>query len=172
MFPRLAVLAYIFNNALLPYLVIPFSILTLICLMAALILMKKDTDTPKTEINLGNPLNIWNAIGFGGIYVAILFAVFYGNRFFGESGLYFSAMIAGLADTDAITISMAKFATVDEKLALATNVIITATISNMIVKLGIAFFKGSKLAGKLVMLAFGSVIAAGVIYILFQLWAG
>ncbi len=172
MFPRLAVLAYIFNNALLPYLVIPFSILTLICLMAALILMKKDTDTPKTEINLGNPLNIWNAIGFGGIYVAILFAVFYGNRFFGESGLYFSAMIAGFADTDAITISMAKFATVDEKLALATNVIITATISNMIVKLGIAFFKGSKLAGKLVMLAFGSVIAAGVIYILFQLWAG
>tara|TARA_R110000868_G_scaffold83058_4_gene234700 strand:+ start:19671 stop:20942 length:1272 start_codon:yes stop_codon:yes gene_type:complete len=170
MFPRLAVLAYIFNNALLPYLVIPFGILTLICLMAALILMKKDTDNPKTEINLGNPLNIWNAIGFGGIYVAILFAVFYGNRFFGESGLYFSAMIAGLADTDAITISMAKFAAVDEKLALAANVIITATISNMIVKLGIAFFKGSKLVGKLVMLAFGSVIVVGVIYILFRSW--
>ena len=65
---------------------------------------------------------------------------------------------------------MAKFAAVDEKLPLATNVIISAIISNMIVKLGIAFFKGSGLAGKLVMLAFGSVIAVAIIYILFSSW--
>ena len=99
----------------------------------------------------------------------ILFAVFYGNEFFGESGLYYSALIAGLADTDAITISMAKFASLDEKLTLATNVIITATISNMIVKLAITYFKGSQKAGKLVMLIFGSVIVVGVSYILTQL---
>ncbi|QHI36587.1 hypothetical protein IMCC3317_19500 [Kordia antarctica] len=170
MFPRLAVLAYIFNNSLLQYLALPFGLLTLICLISALILIKKDSDRPKTDIKLGNPLNIWNAIGFGGIYVVILFAVFYGNKFFGESGLYYSAIIAGLADTDAITINMSKFASIDNKLILATNVIITATISNMVVKLGIAFFKGSKLAGKLVMLAFGSVIVVGVIYILFRSW--
>ena len=87
---------------------------------------------------------------------------------FGESGLYYSALIAGLADTDAITISMAKFGSLEDKLALATNVIITATISNMIVKLGIAYFKGSKKTGKLVMLIFGSVIIIGISYILIQ----
>ncbi|WP_166961667.1 MgtC/SapB family protein [Yeosuana marina] len=168
MFPRLAVLAYIFNNDIITYLTIPFFILTLICLISALIFIKKDTDVPRTDINLGNPLNIWNALGFGAIYVLILFAVFYANDFFGERGLYYSALIAGLADTDAITISMSKFASIDEKLALAGNVIITATISNMIVKLGIAFFKGSKRTGKLVLLAFGSVIVVGVIYILFN----
>lgn len=166
MFPRLAILAYIFNSAILSYLAIPFTILTLICLISALLLFKKNTDVPKTAINLGNPLNIWNALGFGGIYVAILFAVFYGNQFFGESGLYYSALIAGLADTDAITISMAKFGSLEEKLALATNVILTATISNMIVKLAITYFKGSKKAGKFVMLIFGSVVAVGIGYIL------
>ncbi|WP_025740770.1 MULTISPECIES: MgtC/SapB family protein [Aquimarina] len=169
MFPRLAILAYIFNSAILSYLVIPFTILTLICLVSALLFIKKNTDVPKTAINLGNPLNIWNALGFGGIYVIILFAVFYGNQFFGESGLYYSALIAGLADTDAITISMAKFGSLEEKLALATNVIITATISNMIVKLGITYFKGSKKTGKLVMLIFGTVILVGIVYILIQL---
>jgi len=169
MFPRLAILAYIFNSAILSYLVIPFTILTLICLISALIFIKKNTDVPKTAINLGNPLNIWNALGFGGIYVVILFAVFYGNQFFGESGLYYSALIAGLADTDAITISMAKFGALEEKLTLATNVIITATISNMIVKLGITYFKGSKKTGKLIMLIFGTVILVGIAYILIQL---
>tara|TARA_Y100000815_G_scaffold75102_1_gene63838 strand:- start:6173 stop:7441 length:1269 start_codon:yes stop_codon:yes gene_type:complete len=169
MFPRLAILAYIFNSAILSYLAIPFTILTLICLISALIFIKKDTDVPKTDINLGNPLNIWNALGFGGIYVVILFAVFYGNQFFGESGLYYSALIAGLADTDAITISMAKFGSLEEKLTLATNVIITATISNMIVKLGITYFKGSKKTGKLVMLIFGTAVIVGIAYILIQL---
>src|SRR5690606_25921639 len=110
--------------------------------------IKKNTDVTKTIINLGSPLNIWNARGFGGIYVVILFAVFYGNQFFGESGLYYSALIAGLADTDAITISMAKFGSLEEKFTLATNVILTATTSNMIVKLGITYFKGSKKNGK------------------------
>ncbi|SFZ94819.1 Uncharacterized membrane protein, DUF4010 family [Flaviramulus basaltis] len=169
MFPRLAVLAYIFNSAILSYLVVPFIILTLICLISALLFIKKDANVPKTDINLGNPLNILNALGFGGIYVVILFAVFYGNQFFGESGLYYSALIAGLADTDAITISMAKFGAVEDKLTLATNVIITATISNMIVKLGITYFKGSKKTGKLVMLIFGSVVIVGITYILIQL---
>ena len=168
MFPRLAILAYIFNSAILSYLVIPFTILTIICLIGALIFIKKEANVTKTAINLGNPLNIWNALGFAGIYVVILFAVFYGNQFFGESGLYYSALIAGLADTDAITISMAKFGSLEDKLALATNVIITATISNMIVKLVIAYFKGSKKTGKLVMLIFGSVIIIGISYILIQ----
>ena len=107
-----------------------------------------------------------NAIGFGVVYVVILFAVFYSNQFFGESGLYYSALIAGLADTDAITISMSKFSLDGNKLTLASSVIIAATISNMLVKLGITAFKGSKAAGKLVGYAFGSVILIGIIYIL------
>ncbi|MAD98293.1 MAG: hypothetical protein CMB99_13290 [Flavobacteriaceae bacterium] len=168
MFPRLAVLAYIFNSAILSYIAIPFTILTLICLISAILFIRKNTEVSKTAINLGNPLNIWNALGFGAIYLAILFAVFYGNQFFGESGLYFSALIAGLADTDAITISMAKFGSLEDKLALATNVIITATISNMIVKLGITYFKGSKKTGKLVMGVFGTVALVGIAYILIQ----
>ena len=166
MFPRLAVLAYIFNNAIIAFLVVLFTILTLICLVTALIFIKKDKQVTETGISLGNPLNIWNALGFGAIYVAILFAVFYGNRFFGESGLYYSALIAGLADTDAITISMAKYVSLERKLTLSTNVILAATISNMVVKLAITYIKKTKRASKLVMAVFGSVVLVGISYIL------
>ncbi|GER58110.1 hypothetical protein ULMA_02180 [Patiriisocius marinus] len=166
MFPRLALLAYIFNNTILINLAIPFGILTVICVTATLLLMRKDDPKPDTNIKLGNPLNVLNAIKFGAVYVIILFAVFYSNQFFGESGLYYSALIAGLADTDAITISMAKFSLEGDKLALASSVIIAATISNMLVKLGIAIFKGSKTTAKYVGFAFGSVIIIGVIWVL------
>ncbi|WP_282180291.1 MgtC/SapB family protein [Maribacter stanieri] len=164
MFPRLALLTYIFNSALFMYVAIPFAIFSIICLTVSLVLIKEDSNKPDTNIKLGNPMNLLNAIGFGVIYVIILFAVFYSNQFFGESGLYYSALIAGLADTDAITISLAKFALDGEKLKLASSVIVTAVMSNMLVKLGIAAFKGSKITGKLVGFTFGGIIFIGVIY--------
>ncbi len=166
MFPRLALMAYIFNNEILKYIALPFGLLTLVCIIATLLLMRKDDNKPDTNIKLGNPLNILNAIGFGAIYLVILFAVFYSNQFFGESGLYFSAFIAGLADTDAITISMAKFSLEGDKLHLASSVIIVATMSNMLVKLGITVFKGSKTTVKMVAYAFGSVVLTGTLYLL------
>ncbi|MCK0131610.1 MgtC/SapB family protein [Flavobacteriaceae bacterium F08102] len=166
MFPRLALLAYIFNHAILFYLALPFGILTIVCILATLMLMRKDDNKPDTNIKLGNPLNMLNAIGFGVVYVVILFAVFYSEQYLGQRGLYFSALIAGLADTDAITISMSKFSLDGDKIKLASSVIMAATISNMLVKLGITYFKGSKSTGRLVGYAFGSIILLGIIHIL------
>ena len=165
MFPRLTLLVYIFNRSLLTYLAIPFILLTLICLVVSLILIQRDSKSSDTKIKLGNPLNILNAIGFGAIYVVILFAVFYSSEFFGESGLYFSALISGLADTDAITISMAKFSLDSEKLKVASSVIVAAILSNMLVKLAISVFKGSKTTGKFVGYSFGTIILIGIIFI-------
>lgn len=167
MFPRLALLTYIFNSSLLNYLIVPFGIFTLICLIVSLILIKEDTHKLDTEIKLGNPMNLLNAIGFGFIYVIILFAVFYSNQLFGESGLYYSALIAGLADTDAITISLSKFVLDGENLKLASSVIVAAVMSNMLVKLGITLFKGSKTSRKLVGISFGSIIVIGILYSFF-----
>ena len=164
MFPRLAFLIYIFNNTLLTYLALPFGIFTLICLIVSLILIKDNTDKPETDIKLGNPMNLLNALGFGVIYVIIQLAVFYSNKLFGESGLYYSALIAGLADTDAITISLAKFALDGEKLKLTSSVIVAATLSNMLVKLGITVLKGSKITGKLVGYTFGGIIIIGILF--------
>ncbi|GJM29712.1 MAG: MgtC/SapB transporter [Cyclobacteriaceae bacterium] len=166
MFPRLALLVLIFNTAVLTYLVAPVVILTLICLIPAILFIKKDSEEAATEITLGNPLNILNALGFALTYVIILFAVYYGNDYFGESGLYYSALIAGLADTTAITISMANFASDAESMSLAALVIIAATLSNTLIKLFITMARGSKNTAMLVSYIFGALIVVGGLYIL------
>lgn len=166
MFPRLILLAAIFNHDVVLDLAIPVTILTLICLIPAILLIRGNSQEPQTGIELGNPLNILNALGFAIIFVVILYAVHFGNDFFGESGLYYSSIIAGLADTTAITISMAKFALTEAQSKLAALVIIAATLSNTLVKLGIAVLKGSKATGRLVGYIFGSVIVVGTLYII------
>lgn len=165
MFPRLALLISIFNNALVPSIAIPFTILTLICVGSAVLLIKKQTNKPDSDIKLGNPLNLVNAIGFGIIYIIIRFAVFYGESFFGNKGLYYTALIAGLADTDAITISMAKFSQMPGNYTTATTVIIVAILSNMVVKLGISIINGSSETRKLVGYTFGGIVVLGILYI-------
>src|SRR5690625_3216913 len=166
MFPRLLLLAAIFNTAIIKPLLVPMIILTLICIVPAILFMRKGTEEAATKIELGNPLNVLNALSFTSIYIIILFAVHYGNEFFGESGLYYSSLIAGLADTTAITISMAKFALNAENLNLSALVIIAATLSNTAVKLGIVYLKGSRVTARLVAYVFGALILVGTAYIL------
>lgn len=168
MFPRLALIAAIFNPAIIVQLIIPVTLLTLICLIPAVLFIKKDAvnETADTKIVLGNPLNMLNALSFAAIFIGILFAVHYGNAYFGESGLYYSSLIAGLADTTAITISMAKFALTGDNLQLSALVIIAATLSNTLVKMGIAIFRGTKTTARLVSYVFGTVIIVGLLYII------
>lgn len=168
MFPRLALLAAIFNTALVVQLAFPLILLTLICLVPGIIFIRKSSESEAVEtgIGVGNPLNMLNALSFAVIFVAILYAVYYGNEYFGESGLYYSGIIAGLADTTAITISMAKFAVEGDSLKLSSLVIIAATLTNTLVKLGIALFKGSRTTARLVGFVFGGVIIVGTVYII------
>lgn len=168
MFPRLVLLAAIFNTAVVAELAIPSTLLTLICLVPGILLIRKSSDQAPTKIDLGNPLNMLNALSFTAIYIAILYTVYYGNVYFGESGLYYSGIIAGLADTTAITISMAKFSLDGAQQTLAALVIIAATLSNTLVKLGIVFSRGSKNTSRLVGYIFGSVIIVGILYILIK----
>ncbi|GGW38030.1 MgtC/SapB family protein [Arenibacter certesii] len=170
MFPRLALLATIFNSEIINYLIFPLTLLTLICLIPSILLIKKGAQKADTEIDLGNPLDILNALSFAVIYVIILYAVHYGNMYFGESGLYYSALIAGLADTTAITISMAKFGLDGNALQLSTLVIIASTLSNTLVKLVITFFRGSKATGRWVGYIFGALIVVGTLYIAILGW--
>ena len=170
MFPRLALIAAIFNPAILVPLAIPVTLLTLICLIPAVLLIRKDSEhtSADTKIDLGNPLNMTNALSFTAIFIGILYAVHYGNEYFGESGLYYSSLIAGLADTTAITISMAKFASNGGNMQLSALVIIAATLSNTLVKMGIAILRGTKTTARLVGYVFGVVILVGVLYIVIR----
>ena len=121
----------------------------------------------EAAINLVNPVNILNALGFGLMYVAIAYLVFYGQTFFGNRGLLISGLISGFADVDAITINVAKLSkeTIGEHLSV--TIVVLAIISNTFVKLMITILQATKDVRRKVMFAMIVMILSATIFVLF-----
>jgi uncharacterized membrane protein (DUF4010 family) len=93
----------------------------------------------------GNPSQLRSALIFGGLYAVILLAVAAAREYFGESGLYVVAVLSGLTDVDAITLSTAQMIS-SGKLAVAIGwrVILLAAMANLGFKLGLVAALGSR----------------------------
>lgn len=171
MFPRLAIVSYIFNPDIIKTLWLPFLLMFITGAVCSWWLYRKTEikKSDETPISVGNPLDILSAIYFAVIFVIILISVYYSNTYFGNQGLYFSAIISGFADTDAITISVSKLAKEIDLSSTAAQIIVAATLSNSIVKMGIGFFKGNPQMKLRLGIGFGTVIFVGLSYILISL---
>lgn len=163
MFIRVVVVASIFNREFFLTLLLPCLLMFLSGLLYAVLLIKK-AKTPlnhSTPVELGNPVNILNALGFGVLYIGIALLVFYAAKFFGDKGLILSGLISGLVDIDAITINIAKLADKTLDLKLAVTVIVLAAITNTFVKMMIAITQGAPAVRRKVSLALGTIILIG-----------
>lgn len=168
MFLRVALIGLIFNNAIFMQMLVPCGLMSLTGLVSTFFLTRKNKNTKVTSpLELGNPLNILNAVGFGLLYLGISFFVFYANEYLGKQGLVISGLISGLADVDAITIAMAKLGLVQDKLDIAALVIIVAMVSNTLVKIIISFIKGTRELRRMVSLALGITMLAGILFLMF-----
>ena len=168
MFPRLVVVSYFFNPVIIQTLWLPFLLMFITAASYSWWLLRKHKKniTGEPPIVVGNPLDILSALYFAVIYIVILISVYYSNMYFGDRGLYFSAIISGFADTDAITISVSKLAKEIDMVSVAAKIIVAATISNSLVKLGIGIFKGSNMMKKKLSIGYGAVLIVGVVYII------
>lgn len=119
----------------------------------------------------GNPTEIKSALVFGLLYALVLLGVAFAKDRFGNSGLYAVALISGLTDMDAITLSTARLAangTVET--STAWRAILIGAMANFTFKFAIVATLGARaLTGRLAM-AFGlALVAAGMIL---WLWPG
>jgi uncharacterized membrane protein (DUF4010 family) len=101
-----------------------------------------------SDVQIADPFELGPAIKFGILYAVILVAAKAAQFCFQDAGLYAAAAaaVAGLADVDAITLSMAKLAGADDGIAVtaAARAVILALLSNTIVKGGIALTVGGR----------------------------
>lgn len=162
---RIFLLVFIFNKAMLVELIIPLLIVLLTAFGVALFFYKRQYGKPALidKIALGDPLNIKNAVFFGVFYMGILLLVSYANHTYGTKGIYFSSAISALTDIDAISISVSKLGGTTMNILIAQNAILIATLSNTVVKIGIALFTGSSKLKKYVLLGYGCIFIAGII---------
>ena len=116
-------------------------------------------DIPQQE----NPAELKSALIFGAIYGLIIFATAAVKDYFGGRALYGIALISGFVDVDAITLSTARLAAAQRVEVTTTwQVILIASLVNLVFKAGVALILGSAQLFLRVASAFGAAIAGGV----------
>lgn len=117
-----------------------------------------------------NPFELVPALTFGLVYAVILLAANAARMYLGDTGIYLSSIASGLADVDAITLSLAELSLEDQGLDLQTAArgIVLAAVSNTLVKGGIVLGMGSVVLRKVIMPGLLATLATaiGVVFIL------
>jgi uncharacterized membrane protein (DUF4010 family) len=112
-----------------------------------------------------NPTELKSALLFGALYTVIIFAVAAAKDRFGSSGLYTVALLSGLTDVDAITLSTAQLAH-GKQLSpdIAWRAILVASMSNLVFKAGIVAVLGDRrLLWRILMLFALALLSGGTI---------
>jgi uncharacterized membrane protein (DUF4010 family) len=92
-----------------------------------------------------NPAELKSALVFGALYAVVLLLVAAARDHFGETGLFTVALLSGLADMDAITISTSQLAAADRlEASSAWRAILTAALANIVFKTGVVAALGSR----------------------------
>lgn len=134
-------------------------LMTIECVVLFIPLRNQSTEPPEQD----NPAQLKAAIIFGALYAVILFVVAAAREHFGNQALYVIALISGLTDVDAITLSTAKLFN-DQRIEgpTAWRIILIATMSNLVFKAGAVALLGSRRLLLYVVVLFGIALAGGV----------
>lgn len=112
----------------------------------------------------GNPAQLKTALVFGLIYAAVTLATAFAQDKLGSSGLYVVAVISGLTDVDAITLSTSRLMHLGNlELQTGWRTILLAALSNIAFKAGLVGVLGSRAVFGRVALLFGIVLAGGLL---------
>jgi len=108
--------------------------------------LAKSSELPLPEMT--NPTEIRIALGFGLLYAIVLFFSAWLSDIAGSKGLYIVALISGLTDVDAITLSSLRLLEMGKlQSSQAVTAITLAFLSNLVFKFGlIATIGGAQLA--------------------------
>lgn len=142
---------------------IMISLALLLCLVAWLGTRKETEAMPQQS----NPAELKSAVVFGALYAIILFAVAATRIHFEKSGLFVVAVLSGLTDMDAITLSTSRMVSTGRLTAeTGWKVIFSAVIANLIFKAGLIALLGHRRLFLRVALLFGILVITGFVLII------
>jgi uncharacterized membrane protein (DUF4010 family) len=141
---RLAVLSGVVSHGILPQLA-PALVCALVCSAAGVLYwLRQLRQQPALVVpEIRNPTEIRTALGFGLLFgVVLLFSAWLSDAA-GSRGLYAVALVSGLTDVDAITLSTLRLYDLGKlQPAQAAIAIVLALVSNILFKLGLVFAVG------------------------------
>lgn len=163
MVARTALIVAIIRPSLLPHLWLPLSAMFAVPLLAAALMLRKQTEKTEAALSLPNPLNLKSAIIFAAVLTAALVLSRIAQEAWGDNGVLGVASIAGAVDADAVTLSMGRLSATDLSDLTAARAIVIAVVANTLFKVMLAISAGAPGFRKLVLLTGVLTVSAGAI---------
>ncbi|MGM0537525.1 MAG: MgtC/SapB family protein [Pseudomonadota bacterium] len=164
MFPRILIYAAVISPGLLPALLLPISVMGIMLYLPALYFWRHhrqalsvDSPTP-----IQNPLELRTALLFGGLLAIIMLLGEWLRGILGEAGIYLLAAASGVADVDAITLSLTRMSLERIEPSTAVLGIVIAAAVNNLFKSGLATVLGTRHLGKRVALPMVASMGVGL----------
>ncbi len=163
----LAVVAAV-GASVLPKIAVPLAVGGVALLGTAFYFLHQDKDgLERGRLKLTNPFEMTTVLKFGLLLTAITAASKLLTRVGSGQGVYALAALSGIADVDAMTLSMSRLASDPASVTLAANAILIVVAVNTVAKAVIGWVTGGAPFGQRMMLAAAIAIAAGGAAMLF-----
>lgn len=162
MFPRMLFIILVVNSDIFLSLLPKLGCMTIVGVALAALLLRKKDPVGKS-VSLKDPFRILPALTFGGFFAIVLLTSKLASIYFGNAGTYAASVIAGLADVDAISLSMATLAKTSLTPGTAVTAITLAAITNTLVKLSISYIMGTREFGNKIATIFLPMVIVGLL---------
>jgi uncharacterized membrane protein (DUF4010 family) len=175
MFARVAVVVAVFGPKLFASVVGPLAAALVVTTIAALALdaLRPAMSVPagKESAPLANPFEIKTVLAFGAMLAAVVLVSRVLTELFGGGGGVLLAAVAGLADVDAITLSMTRVGGGTITASAAEAAILTAVATNSLSKSVLAIIAGGRTFGLAYLGVSLSALVAGGLVALAEAWS-
>ncbi|MEZ5774665.1 MAG: DUF4010 domain-containing protein [Hyphomicrobiaceae bacterium] len=172
---RVLVIVFLINPALATSLALPLAGAALAQAGAGLLAARRDLSSGARKpaaLDLKSPIDFETVFRFGALLALVMLASKAVSEMLGETGLYGLAAVSGLADVDAISLSMARLGGSDVALRVAGPVVLTAVGVNTLAKAAFAWVSGGRALGLKAGLVALLAIAAGALGLAVSLMIG
>jgi uncharacterized membrane protein (DUF4010 family) len=147
----------------------PLATMLAACCVIAAVAFRFNRDRSAELPAQENPAELKSALIFGALYAVVILAVAAAKDHFGSSGLYAIAVLSGLTDMDAITLSTAQLVNNGTiEINTGWRVILVASLSNLAFKAGIVAALGNRGLLRRISILFGLAVLSGLAILL--LW--
>ncbi len=164
MFARILTVVFVLNRNLFIQLLIPFLTLVVITVVFSYFLWRK-IGKVRGDIHLDSPFRLVPALKFGIFFSVVIGVVKLADVFLSAKGVYIVSAFSGIADVDAITVSLSQLAKESLPLITAKTGIVIAALTNVAVKGGMAYWFGGKTFGRMILSFYAALIIIGLLIV-------
>lgn len=161
---RILLVASFVNPGLLRWLLLPLGFAALATLaLAALQLWRTPDKGLEEPLSLKNPFELGTVLKFTAFLAVVMVAARALTHWAGDAGAYALGAVSGIADVDAVTLSMARVTTTGLDPETGAGAILAAAAVNTATKAGLGYMAGGRPAGLRLGIAALAAIAAGLV---------